>query len=306
MFSFFHREPKPFNTGFLPVDHGHRIFYQQFGNPKGEVVLSFHGGPGGCGKGKHVTHYDLKKWRVILFDQRGCGRSEFTDAFAHNTSGDSVQDAMAILNALKIRGKVTIAGGSFGSGLALLFAETYPNRVKRLILNSIFLMRDEDAEWVSRFSRIFYPDLMDEMRAQAKSDDIVAYYHRLIFSEKYKDIQQAQKYYGSYEHQLGSLTPSFEKTPALTDGYIRSGRIYLDYEKNHFFVKPNQILKNIAKIKQIPTLIVHNRLDFCCPVYQAYDLSRALPLSKLVIVPDKGHSSPALWRALDREIKKIT
>ena len=305
MFSFFKKEIRPFDTGYVPVDNGHQIFYQQFGNPNGDIVLSFHSGPGGSGKAKHVSHYDLKKYRVILFDQRGCGKSLFKDAFKENTSWRSVEDGMAILNHLKIKGKITISGASFGAGLALLFSETYPNRVKQIILNSVFLMRPKDAEWVSRDSYIFYPDLMDEMRHQAKAENVVPYYYKLLFSEKYKDIQQAQKYYGSYERLLGEVNPSFDKTPALTDSYIQSGRIYLYYEVNKFFVSDNQILDNISKIKHIPTLIVHNRLDFCCPVYQAYDLHKALPKSKLVIVPDKGHSSSLLFKTLDKEIRKI-
>ena len=306
MFFFFKRLPKPYDTGFVPVDHGHRLFYQQFGNPKGRVVLSFHGGPGGSGKPKHASHYDLKKWRVILFDQRACGKSEYQDAFANNTSLASVQDGMSILNALRIKEKITVAGASFGSALALLFAETYPDRVSQLILSSIFLMRPKDIEWVTHQSRLFYPDMIDEMRHQAKSDNLTAFYHRLIFSEKYRDIQQAQKYYGSYEYQLGRLNPSFDKTPALTDSYILSGQLYLDYEKNHFFVKPNQILDQIKKISHIPTLIVHNRLDFSCPVEQAYDLSLALPKSKLIIVPELGHGGIQLFKVLDKEIRNIT
>ncbi len=305
MFPFLKKKIVPFNTGFLSVGDGHSIYYHQYGNPNGKVVLSFHGGPGGSGKAKHVSHYDLKKWRIILFDQRGCGLSKFEDAFKNNTSQATVQDAEKLLKYLKIKGKVVIAGASFGSGLAVLFAETYPKLVSQLILNSIFLMRKKDAEWVSKDSRIFYPDLMDEMKKIAGQKDLVPYFYKKLFSDKYLDIQQAQKYYGSYERLLGEVNPSFDKTPALTDGYIRSGRIYLDYEINHFFVKENQLLDHIDRIKNIPTLIVHNRLDFICPVYQAYDLHRALPSSKLVIVPDKGHSSKMLFKVLDKEIRNL-
>ena len=305
LFSFFKKEPQPYDTGYVTVDHGHQLYYQQFGNPKGRVVLSFHGGPGGCGRAKHAAHYDLKKYRVILFDQRGCGKSLYKDAFLENTSMATVRDGMVVLKHLKVKGKVILAGSSFGVALVLLFAETYPNRVSQLILSSVFLMRPLDAEWVTTQSRLFYPDLMDEMRAQAKSDKLIPYYHKLIFSEKYKDIQRAQKYYCSYEKQLGQLNPSFDKTPALTDAAIQFSRIYMHYEKNHFFVSSNQIMDHIHKIRHIPALIVHNRLDFCCPVAQAYDLHKALPKSKLFIVPDRGHGSPLMFKILDREIKKL-
>lgn len=305
MFSFFSRMPKPYDTGWLATEKGHEIYYQQFGNPKGIPVLSFHGGPGGCARAKHASHYDLSKWHVILFDQRGCGHSRYTDLFSDNTTQATIRDANHLLNHLKIKGKVTVSGGSYGAGLALLFAETHPNKVKRLILNSVFLMRRQDIEWVSHHSRLFYPDLIDEMRQQAGSSNLVSFYHRLIFSDKYKDLQQAQKYYGSYEHMLGQTDVSFNKTPALTDNNIRFTQIYLHYEKNHFFIPENQILKNIDIISNIPTLIVHNRLDFCCPVEQAYDLSKSLPHSKLLIVPDKGHGSSLLFKTLSREIKNI-
>ena len=305
MFSFFKQTPKPYDTGYVSVGHGHELFYQQVGNPKGEVVLSFHAGPGSRAKAKHTSHYDLKKYRIILFDQRGCGLSKYKDAFANNTTMDTIHDGMAILDYLKINGKITVAGASFGSGLAVLFAETYPARVKQIIVSSIFLMRHTtDSMWTSRDCRLFYPDMIDEMRQVAKSDNIVPFFHKMAFSDKYKDIQIAKKYYGSFERELGSLTPSF-KPQTLSDDSVQSLRIYLHYEKNLFFVKPDQIMDNIDKIKHIPALIVHNRLDFVCPVYMAYDLHRALPKSRLIIVPDKGHASPQLFKVLDAEIKKL-
>ena len=304
MFPFFRRFIKPYDTGYVPVGDGHQLFYQQVGNPKGKIVLSFHSGPGGRSKSTHATHYDLKKYRIILFDQRGCGLSKYTDAFRCNTTMDTIRDGMKILNYLKIKGKITVAGASFGSGLAIIFAETYPTRVKQIIVNSVFLMRKADSMWTSRDCRIFYPDLMDEMRHIAKSDNIVPYFHKMAFSDKYRDIQLAKKYYGSFERELGSLSPSF-KPQSLTDESVQSLRIYLHYEKNLFFIKPDQIMDNIDKIKSIPTLIIHNRLDFVCPVCMAYDLHRALPKSRLAIVPDKGHASPKLFKVLDAEIKKL-
>ena len=304
MFFFSKRLPKPYDTGYVPVGKGHELFYQQIGNPTGDIILSFHAGPGSRAKAKHASHYDLKKYRIIMFDQRGCGLSKYKDAFDDNTTLATVHDGMKILGSLKIKGKITVVGASFGSGLALLFAETYPTRVKQIIVSSVFLMRSADSRWVSHDCRLFYPDLMDEMRHVAKSDNIVPFFHKMAFSDKYQDIQTAKKYYGSFEHELGSLTPSF-KPQSLTDESVQSLRIYLHYEKNLFFLKPNQIIDNIDKIKSIPTLIVHNRLDFVCPVYMAYDLHRALPKSRLVIVPDKGHASPLLFKILDAEIKKL-
>lgn len=305
MFSFFKRIPKSFNTGYLDVGDGHQIYYQQFGNPKGIPVLSFHGGPGGSSKAKHVTHYNLKKYRVVVFDQRGCGCSLFKDAFFKNTTKATIKDAKLLLEHLGIKGKIIVNGASFGASLALLFAETYPELIKHIIVSSVFLMRPEDAEWVTHMSRIFYPDFIDPMREMAHSKDIVSYFHKLIFSKKGSDIKKAQKYYGTYEMQLGKLSPTWANDPDLTEEAIRSTRIYLHYEKNKFFVGSDEILGHIKRIQKIPTLIVHNRLDFCCPVVGAYELHQKLPKSKLVIVPSKGHGSALLFKILDQEIAAL-
>ncbi len=303
LFQWFKKEPKPFDTGLLDVGNGHEIYYQQFGNPTGVPVLTFHGGPGGSARVKLTNSFDLKKYRVLLFDQRGCGRSVAKNPVKDNTPAFSVQDAADLLDHLKIKGKIVICGGSFGATLALLFAETYPERTGVLLLNSVFLGRKKDIEWVDKDSGYFYPDMMDTLRQKAGSNDTITAYHKMIFSEKYKDLQRVLTYFGEYEHMLGKLNPAFPDKPVpVTDGGIAWAQIALTYEKNKMFLKENQILNNIARIKNKPCLICHNRLDMVCPVEQAWLVHRAMTRSKLIIVPSEGHSSPQLHAVRKKEI----
>ena len=141
--SFFRKEPEPFNADYLPEKDGHKVFYQEFGNPLGEAVISFHGGPGGSSKAKHANGFNLKKYRVIMFDQRGCGNSEPQGEIKNNTTKDIIEDAKRLLDFLKVD-KVISKGGSWGSTLALLFAEAYPEMVTKIVCSAIWIAREKD------------------------------------------------------------------------------------------------------------------------------------------------------------------
>ena len=298
---------KPFDTGYLPECDGHLIFYQQFGNPKGEPVLSFHGGPGGCSKASHASNYNLKKYRVILFDQRGCGLSQSADPFYKNTIQATVKDALRLLEHLHITQKVTVAGASYGSTCALLFAEEHPEKVKRLILSCIFLARPCDIQNCSASAALFYPDAVDLFHAQAQkagARSVEAYYSDLIFSNKLSDNKRALKYYGSFEHQLGHYSLKFEDAEQAPDTKaIQRFRIVMHYMTHKMFLSGNQLLRNADKISHIPTTIYQNRLDFCCPPYQAYELHKALPSSRLRLIADRGHGSEKLFAAMREDLK---
>ena len=163
MFGFFNN--KVFDKGYLPEFEGHEIYYQQMGNPKGEPVLFFHGGPGGSCKDSHGNYFNLKKQRVIMFDQRGCGRSKTEDIISLNDTKRLVKDANRLLEYLNICEPVTVAGGSWGSTLALLFAEKYPERIARICLYAVFLARREDMEWTAA---CFIPSCWKKSAARAK------------------------------------------------------------------------------------------------------------------------------------------
>lgn len=297
--------PKPFNEGFLSHSDGHEVYYVQYGNPHGIPVLSFHGGPGGSSRPKYAKLFDLKKYRFIQFDQRGCGQSKCTDLLENNNTQAVIKDAMRLLKHLNINEQIIVHGASWGSTMALLFAETYPHAVKKIAVSSVFLARPVDADWVRRDSERFYPDLWDEMRKHTRHRDVYDGYYRLLFSPRLKDNLTALSYLGSYEHKLGEINPKFTALSELDENLLKMSKIYFYYDKNNFFMHPNQILKNAAKIKNIPTLILHNRMDFCCPVIQAWELHKALPKSKLTILAEYGHSSPQLLKEVKKQLKEF-
>ncbi|MDR2099035.1 MAG: alpha/beta fold hydrolase [Rickettsiales bacterium] len=292
----FNREPKAFNSGWLPARDGHEIFYHEFGNPKGKPVLAFHGGPGSCSKPRSAAIYDLKKFRIILFDQRGCGKSRFQNRLYRNTTADTLSDAVRLLEHLGVRGKTVIAGGSFGSTLALSFAEKYPARVEKLVLSMIFLARRRDVEgWSLGDAKRFYPEFIEEVERRAGGRNVDAHFNKLLHSKKRADVESAVKYYGGFEDIMGSLSPEFKLPEGEEFDHVRGYlEIFLHYDMNGYFLAENQLLKNAGRIRHIPALIVHNRLDLCCPVEQAWELHKALPKSRLRIVPALGHWSDML------------
>lgn len=305
LWNLFQFMPKPFNEGFLPEQDGHKVYYVQYGNPQGIPVLSFHGGPGGCSRPKYAKLFNLKKYRFIQFDQRGCGLSEFENLIFANNTQALINDAARLLNFLNIHTPIIVHGCSWGSTMALLFAEAYPKLVQKIVVHSVFLARPQDSAWVTRDSERFYPDLWQEMRRQVNTPNILSAYERLLFSDDETDNLKALTYWGSYEYQLGKLEPQFEILTEMTPKVLNGARVYLTYTKNNFFITDNQILDNIAPIKNIPTLIVHNRMDFCCTLKQAWDLHQAIPDSQFIINAGHGHSSSQLLKVVKKALKNF-
>lgn len=300
----FNFTPKPFDEGYLPETDGHRVYYYQYGNPVGIPVLSFHGGPGGSSRPKYAKLFDLKKYRFLQFDQRGCGLSQAKDLLYHNDTSYLLQDAMHLLAYLHIDTPIIVHGASWGSTMALLFAEAYPQTIRQIVVSSVFLARHEDYMWVNADSERFYPDLWAQMREVYKSKDIFKVHKRLLFSDNEADNLTAMSYWRSYEHQIGLLEPKFEKKTEVSENNLNSARIAFYYDEHHFFLNDNQILRNADKIAHIPAIIVHNRMDFCCVPKQAWDLHRALPKSQLQICGGYGHSTPALLKMVKKMIRR--
>ncbi len=301
MFGFFNN--KVFDKGYLPEYEGHEIYYQQMGNPQGEPVIFFHGGPGGQCKKSHGRYFNLKTQRVIMFDQRGAGLSKAEDIISLNDTKRLVKDAKRLLEYLNITEPVIAAGGSWGSTLALLFAEKYPECVKKICIYAVFLARREDMEWMLRDSGLFYPDLLEEIRHQSEGENPYTHYAKLIFSDDLGSIQTAVKYMVHYEYQLGKLDAGFKEI-ALDNNIINAARISLYYAANRYFLTDNEILKNIDKIKEIPTTIIHNRLDMCCPLKGAWDLYRSLDNAHIEIIADLGHVGDKLRKAYRKQFDK--
>lgn len=292
--------PKPYNQGYLPENDGHRVFFQEYGNPCGTPILIFHGGPGGSFKSKHISFANLKKYRVIGFDQRGCGRSLPLGEIKNNNTQYLLKDAKRLLDYLKIEEKVIIRGGSWGATLALLFAEMYPQKVKKLLLSQIFLADKNASEWEFSGLKMFYPEFVEELKQSAKGQDVHKYYAQEINSDDKKKQLMAVNLYGSYERLCGSLKPHWGNFEVLEETDVASNRVYMNYAMQNFMLKDLQIIKNIDTISGIPVIIVHNRLDFVCPVYGAYVIHKLIPNSRLVIVPDRGHSSGLLHKVMNK------
>lgn len=303
MFNWF--QPKIFNQGYLPEKDGHQVFFMEAGNPKGKPVLVFHGGPGGSAKLRHAAAFDRKKYRVILFDQRGCGQSLPSGEIKHNTTDDILEDAARLLDFLQISEKVVIRGGSWGSTLALLFALKYPERVDCLLLSQIFLADDKAMAWIDEISGWFYPDIMEELQKGLRNGEALPKaYNEMINSSDLSEQVRATAMYGNYERVLGQLDPILPQGE-VTQKDVEATRIYLHYMTENFMLNSEQIMNDIDKIVHLPTLIVHNRLDMVCPIEGAWRLHKALPKSKLVIVPEKGHSAPLLHKTINKEIKSF-
>ncbi len=296
---FLHRI-KPVKMGWLPELDGHEIFYHTYGNPKGQPILMFHGGPGGSSKAKHAKIYNLKKYYLIMFDQRGCGKSKFQDLLYKNTPKDSIRDAKRLLEHLNISGKIISNGGSYGSFMALLFAETYPEIVSKIWIASIFLGRHRDTqEWLEQDAMRFYPDFISELKKKAGKKEITEYFAQELFSGNTKREREALKYYGSLEGIVGDKKPEFALPP--DDKYekeLRSLKVYTNMVLNGFFMPDGYIVKNAKKIAHIPTEIFHNRLDLCCPFEQAWTIHNALPNSNLHVIPALGHGGSEMDKML--------
>lgn len=303
---FWHREPCAFDSGWVEVGSGHKIYYLQYGNPQGIPVLSFHGGPGGASRPKYIRLFDLRKYRFIQFDQRACGQSQYEDAFRDNDTAHLLADAGKLLQYLNISAKIIVHGASWGSTLALLFAENYPDKVSAIVVSSVFLAREYDYKWADSDSKRFYPDMFAIMLEQINSDDIRGRYSEMLFSDDTENQRKALQYFGSYEYMLGSLNPRFTEPEAVEfDRELLCARIAFHYAGHRYFIRENQILDEIEKIRNIPALIVHNRMDFCCPPQQAWELHKAMPQSELIIIPDYGHSTSRILRTMRKKLPEF-
>ncbi len=302
----------PFAIHKISVGNGHILNVEEYGNPTGKPVLYVHGGPGsGFGKDDH-RFFDPKKYRAILVDQRGSGKSTPHASLEHNTTWDLVRDFELIRNQFGIE-RWMIFGGSWGSTLALAYAETHPEVVTELVLRGIFLCRDAELKWFYQKGIDFlFPDFFEPYRDHipfAERNDMIGAYYRRLTSEDESIKMTAAHLWSRFELLTSKLIPSVaDVNQTATDHFALSlARIEAHYFVNKcFFRTDNQLIEDAKKIKHIPTIIVHGRYDVVCPLNNAWDLHKALPDSELFIIPDAGHSrseigiSKALVSACDR------
>jgi len=290
--------PAPFMSGYLPKKGGHEVFFQQFGNPLGEPVIAFHGGPGGAGKAKHIRMFNLKRHRIIIFDQRGCGQSKPTAGLINNSMRHTIDDACRLLKHLSVT-QVTLYGGSWGSTIALAFAEAFPALVKDIIIAKTFLARQKDVDWIHTGAARLYADIYP---LNNKSLSLRKYCANILQKGSPSELSRAAQLFLSYERQIGSIAtqPGTLEKPKIED--INSFKIYMHFDSHNYFLKENALLDNISAISHIRILIVHNRMDVVCPIDQSVLLAQHMKKAKLVIVPDIGHHSLLLEKTLTKEI----
>lgn len=293
----FYPEIKPYNTLRLKVSGLHELYVEEAGNPKGKPVVFLHGGPGGGISPDHRRYFDPKTYRIILFDQRGCGQSTPFAELQENTTWDLVADIEKIREVMKID-KWLVFGGSWGSTLALSYAVTHPERVTGLVLRGIFLCRPSELQWFYQdgASRMF-PDHWETYKnhipENERHDFISAYYKRLTSTDK-KIQLDAARVWSQWEMSTSYLNVSKEAIESM-DGPEKAlpfARIECHYFMNNAFFKTNNyLLESVSKISHLPAVIVQGRYDVVCPPTSAWELHKALPKSKLHFIPGAGHSA---------------
>jgi len=287
---------EPYQTHTLTVSEGHRLYVEECGRPDGLPVVFVHGGPGSGCEPWHRQFFNPKMYRIILFDQRGCGRSVPHAELAGNTTGNLVVDMETIRRALGVE-RWVVFGGSWGSTLGLVYAETYPERVLGLILRGIFLCRPRDIHWfyqdgASYLLPDYWEDYLQTIPLEEQDGLVAAYYRRLTGDDDLVRMAAA-KAWSLWEGRASTLLPKASVIDHFANPHtaLSLARIECHYFMNDSFLEPDQILNNAEKLQGIPGVIVHGRYDVVCPVEQAWALHRAWPESYLQIIPDAGHSA---------------
>lgn len=290
-------EIQPFSQEMLQVSGLHRIYLEQCGNPDGKPVILLHGGPGGGSTPNMRRFHDPEKYRIILFDQRGCGRSTPHAELRENTTWDLVEDMEKIREHLNIE-KWQVFGGSWGSTLSLAYAQTHPDRVSELVLRGIFMARKFEIDWLySNGASIVFPDHFEDYQQHIpeneRHDMVGAYYKRLTDRNPKVQIEAARRW-ARWEASVISLLPDPSRVKEFgEDSYaIAFARIECHYFQNKaFFKTDDHLLRHIDLIRHIPGAIIHGRYDMCTPFINAWQLKKMWPEAELHIVEDSGHAS---------------
>lgn len=288
-------EIEPFDSGTLKVDDRHVLYYEQCGNPQGKPVVMLHGGPGaGCGE-KMRRFHDPSKYRIVLFDQRGSGRSTPHADLVDNTTWDLVADIETLRTKLGIE-RWQVFGGSWGSTLALSYAASYPERCLSMVLRGIFLLEQEEIDWWLYGIQNIFPEAWEQFahyipRAE-RMDLLEAYYKRLTGHDPVIALDAAI-HWGLYESACSSLIPNYETitTDAQKAQVLALARLECHYFRNNRIEPQDSLLLKVDCFRAIPSVIIHGRYDVVCPVSTAYRLHRHWPEADYVVVPDGGHSA---------------
>jgi proline iminopeptidase len=297
-------EINPFETGMLPLSHGHTMYWEQVGNPRGQAALFLHGGPGAGAGIVHRRFFDPTHWRLVVFDQRGSGRSQPLGGLTANTTPDLVADIETLRRHLGIENWL-LFGGSWGSTLALAYAQAHPQRVSGMVLRGIFLGRPAEVDWFLRGIATVFPEahaaFAGHLPEAERGDLLGAYLKRLTDPDPHVHLPAARAW-SSYEGACSTLLPSPDTVASFAQDRIALGlaRIEAHYFTHELFLPEGGLLARMDRIAHLPVEIIQGRYDMICPPCTAFDLLRAWPGARFTMVPDAGHSAlePGVRRAL--------
>ena len=287
---------EPNHMGYIEVGAGHRIYYEESGNPNGKPVVFLHGGPGAGTTPAMRRFFNPDVYRIVLFDQRGCGKSTPHASLESNTTWDLVGDIEILRAALQIQ-RWQVFGGSWGSTLALAYAESHPEHVAELVLRGIFTVRQKELDWVYRkgTSEIFpeaWRRFIEPVPKRERGDLLQAYRKRLMSDDPAERLAAARSW-SIFEGSASQLVPTsdVEQMFGAEHMAVSLAQIEVHYFVNKCFMEDGQLIRDVGRIRHIPGVIVHGRYDALCPASTAYELAAAWPEVDLRITPDAGHSA---------------
>lgn len=301
----------PFDSGYLPLDHGHTMYWEQVGNAGGQPVLFLHGGPGAGAGAVHRRFFDPHRFRVVIFDQRGAGRSRPLGSLEANDTPSLVADIERLRAYLGI-GRWLVFGGSWGSTLALAYGQMHPEAVAGFVLRGIFLGRDREIEWFMQGLARFFPDVWEPFVGHAGLDTregLLEAYRRMLDDPDPKVHLPAARAWSVYEGSCSTLMPSPETVASFAEDRTALGlaRIEAHYFANRLFLPEGGLLAGMGRIAHLPAEIVQGRYDMICPPESAFALASAWPRARLTVIPDAGHSAlePGIRAALLAAVERI-
>lgn len=304
-------EIEPYNAGMLELDGLHRMYWEESGNPKGKPVVFLHGGPGAGSAPAHRRFFDPAHYRIVIFDQRGAGRSTPLGEVRDNTTPHLVADIEKLRKHLGIA-RWLVFGGSWGSTLALAYGEAHPQRCSGLILRGIFLCRKSEIDWFLYGLKNLFPEAWRAFAGAippAERGDLLAAYHKRLTNPDPGVHMPAARAWSVYEGSCSTLLPSAETVAYFAGDVVALGlaRIEAHYFSNDIFLPENSLLDNIDRVRNIPGVIVQGRYDAVCPIISADDVHRAWPEAEYIIVSDAGHSAwePGICAELVKATEKF-
>ncbi|WP_010300542.1 prolyl aminopeptidase [Candidatus Odyssella thessalonicensis] len=301
----------PNHTGFIKLDELHNMYWEECGNPHGVPIVFIHGGPGAGAGAAARRFFDPEFYRIIVYDQRGSGRSTPLGETRHNTTPHLINDLEVLRAHLNIESWL-VFGGSWGSTLAIAYAEHHPQRCRGLILRGLFLCRQQEIDWFLYGMNTIFPEQWQEFASHipmAERHDLLTAYHQRLLDPNPEIHMPAALAWSKYEGACATLMPCENTVQSFLDPVLALGlaRMEAHYFSNNIFLPENFLLENLDKIRHIPTIMVQGRYDIVCPIVTADEIAKNLPEAEYIVVPDAGHSAfdPPLRRELMKACEKM-